>query len=288
LGFVAFALAISSIHAGISVANLSIFVFLACGYALFLSWRRYEIAAGVLLTLGFCVKPTGAIAAFVIVLVYERWVTCVTCVGLSAAVAAGSAIAMSHVDTVWKVDYVKNIAFLFGPGGDANFTSGGGNFDLVNLQLPIYVLSGSTNIANVVTAVVAVSLVAVWLILFLRSRAVARQWNWLGASSLLLIALLPLYQRNYNAGVIVFAAMWAFRSLDFRDSWTKLASLAGLVFLVPGEAILRHLNFALRFQSNALWNFAVMSQLTWAIVLAILCCFGVSLRQNVSSRAQTG
>jgi hypothetical protein len=278
LGFVAFAFGLSPIHAGISQGNLSVIVFLLCGYGVFLAWRRYEVVSGVLLALGLCIKPMSAIAAIAVILLYGRMRAFVTSVGLAAAIAICSAIALSHVNPIWKVDYLKNLALLFGPTGAASFAVPGGNFDLVNLQMPLYVIWGNAKIADALTIAVVVGLCAVWLFLYLRERQLDSKWNWLGASSLLLIALLPVYQRNYNAEPIIFAAMWAFRNLRIRDAGCKVATLISLVFLVPGEAALRNMKLPAQLWSSILWKSLVMSQLTWAIAGSIVLCYFYRLR----------
>ena len=104
------------------------------------------------------------------------------------------------------------------------------------------------------------------------------RWNWASISVLSLLSLLPIYQRNYNGGMLLFTIFWAFQNLERRLARAVL--VCSSVFLVPGEAWLRnslnpHLPAAIK--SSALWNMAVMPHAAWAVLL-ITCLMLLSLR----------
>ncbi|HEV2645492.1 MAG TPA: glycosyltransferase family 87 protein [Acidobacteriaceae bacterium] len=283
LAFMAFGLGLAPVHTGIATGNLSVLVFLLSGYGLFLAWRNYDVVAGVLLAMGFCIKPTSAIAALAAVLLYGRIRTFLTSIGVTILIATCAAFAVAHVDPIWKVHYMANLAVVFGPEGAANFASAGGNFDLINLQVPFYVISHNVDVANVLAFLTTTILAAVWLILYFRERKRAVRWSWLGISSLLLIAVLPVYQRNYNAAVVLFAAMWAFSNLKLRDPWPKVAIFVGIVYLVPGEAAIRDIPLPNWLSTNIFWNSVVMCQLTWAIMASIALCYAYMLHRTTPS-----
>jgi hypothetical protein len=271
LGFIAFALGVSPVYAGIDKGNLSIMVFILCGYAMYLAFFRDGPACGVLLALGFCVKPTSALAAVLIVLLYRRIESFLAFLGVSALIAGCTAIVISHVSPLWKADYQSNLRFLFGPNGAATFaTQNPARFDLVNLQVPFYSLLNNVRSANFLAWSVSALLAIFWLILFSRGRSIKPASYWLGVGSLSLLALLPVYQRNYNAGVILFVAVWAFENIH--ETLARAALLVSGMFLIPGEAILRKSGLAERFSGSTLWNSLVMPQLTWAIVAVVVLC----------------
>lgn len=280
VGFVAFALGLSPVHAGINQANLSILVFLLSGYALYLAWIRYELVAGVLLALGFCMKPTSAMAVVTVLVLYGRRRSILAFLGVSGAIAGCAAMLLSHIDSGWRLDYAKNLQFLFGPNGAASFwTANPGRFDLVNLQVPAYAVVHSVPIANLLAIVVSAVFGVIWLLLFFVDRDTRDDWYWLGASSLLLVALLPVYQRNYNTAVILFAVMWAFRNLH--EALAKAVLVVSGLFLIPGEAMLRKEGLADRLSDSTLWNALIMSQATWAIVTVIVLCSLYKARHGV-------
>jgi hypothetical protein len=259
------------VQSGIAQCNLSVAAFLFCGFALYLAWRRYESASGILLALGFCIKPTIGIAFLVAIALYGRKRCCLTFAIFLASITAWGAVAMLHVDPVWKMDYARNVAFLFGPHGAASFTTKDpARFDLINLQVPFYALTGNSKLSEALTVVTFIVLGGAWLLVFYNRRGREADWDWLGVGSLLLIGLLPVYQRNYNAGVVIFAAMWAFGNLPVRNFISKAVPLVCWTFLVPGEAMLRGTRLQAHFDHNVVWNGLILPHLTWTIVLVVV------------------
>jgi len=281
LGFIVFALGISPIHAGIAEANPSIIVLILCGFALFLASASDSPTAGILLALGFCVKPTTAMAAVLVLLLYRRVKSLSTFLGVSALITIGAAIAMSHVPSGWRADYQNNLHMLFGHNGAADFAADNtGRFDLVNLQVPLYSAFHSVRLANVSAVGTAGALAIVWLSIFYKERDTAGNGSyWLAAGTLSLIALLPVYQRNYNAGVILLMAVWIFQNLD--NVYARSALIASAAFLFPGEAILRKSGIGHQFANTGTWNTVVIPHLTWSILAVIVICCLYKVRNCV-------
>jgi len=272
LGFIAFALALSPIHTAIHYGNPSIMVFLLCGYALYSARHRDSTTSGILIALGFCVKPTTALAAVVIVLLYGRIRSVLSFLGASASIVGCTVILMNHIGPLWWADYRYNLSFMFGPEGAANFaTQDSGHFDMVNLQVPFYSVFQDVLDANLVAWAISTALAIVWLSLFLRVRNCKPDTYRICVGSMSLLVLLPIYQRNYNAGVILFVMLWAFD--DLQEPLAKAALLVSGLFLIPGEAILRRIGLEDRFLGSVLWNMLAMSQLTWAIVAVVVISF---------------
>ena len=284
LGFIAFALAISPIHTAIHHGNPTIMVFLLCGYALYCARLRDSTISGIFLALGFCVKPTTALAAVLIVLLYGRIKSVLAFLGASALIVGCTAIAMSHIGPLWKTDYQNNLRLFFGRNGPNNFaTHNLARFDMVNLQVPIYSVFHDIRAANLLAWAISAALAIVWLLLFLRGRTCKPDTYWIGVGSMSLLALLPVYQRNYNAGVILFVVLWAFDNLH--EPLARAVLLLSGIFLIPGEALLRRTGFADRFSGSVLWNLFAMSQLTWAVVAVLVLCFLYKWKRNTLGAA---
>jgi hypothetical protein len=255
-----------------------------CGYALYLAYGGdVPVACGILLSIAFCVKPASALAAVAIILLYRRTKSAVVFLAASALVAGIAAGAMLHISPQWKSDYQDNLQVLFHQNGAADFAANNsGRFDLVNLQVPLYTMSGSLRVANFLAIGTFAALLLLWLLLFFNKREFRADTYWLSAGSLCLIGLLPVYQRNYNAEVILFVAVWAFQNIH--ETYAKAALLASIAFLVPGEAFLRRAGLDTRFSGNALWGGFVMSQLTWSIMAVIVICFLAKLGKPANLR----
>ncbi len=284
LGFVAFALALTSVHAGIYQGNLSVLAFTLCAAALLFAERKLETVAGVLLALGCCLKPTSAPASVLVLLLYGRRRTICVALSTGIAIAGAALLQMAGVDPAWELDYQDNLKFMFGPLGGASFiTASEGRFDLLNLQVPMYAILRSAFAANAAAWTISALLGGIWLYLFLASGAGSRAWDWSAIGAISLIGLLPVYQRNYNIAVVLFALLWAFQSLHLPTAKAVLL-LCGF-FLFPGEALIRNLGASASLRNNLWWNVLVMSQATWAVVaiVCLLLCSQYNQRSRVAA-----
>jgi hypothetical protein len=285
LGFVTFALALAPVQTGIHIANLSIESFLLAGYSVWLAGKCRDVLAGILLALSLCIKPTMAFPLVIVYVLMRRWKAIAVCAGVGGLIAA---VAMARLAWIggWQQDYRANMSYLFGPSGAASFSnSSSGRFDLLNLQLPFYELTHNNLIANLVPWIVVGVLGVVWLRLFAREKF---RWDWVFIAAALLLGMMPIYQRNYNGGVVLFALLWAFRNIERRIAKAVLAVMC--VFLVPGEAILRSVgagHLSATFQGDFFWRCFVLPQTTWAILaLTIFLLIGASneMRQSDSDQ----
>jgi hypothetical protein len=260
LGFAAFALGLAPVHTGIHLANLSIAALLAAGYAVWLASKGRNVSAGVLLALSLCLKPTLAFTLLLACIVMRRWRMVGVCVSVAALVTAGAIVRLESIGGGWWQDYRDNLSYLFGPVGAASFSNTKyARFDLLNLQLPFYELTRSVSAANLLAWVVTGILGAGWIWIFMRRPFLL---NWLPVASALLLGMMPVYQRNYNAGVAIFALLWAFQNIETRLA--KAVLVVSSVFLVPGKAILQEVGSS-AMQKSFLWRCFALPQMSWAI-----------------------
>ena len=279
LGFLIFALGLSPVHAGIHLANLSVLSLLCCVYALLLARHERDLPAGLLLTLGIFLKPTVGFTLLLFFLLARRWRILAACSALGAGLAGATFAEMLHIDPAWKLHYQQNVEMMFSGNGSASVASTDpGRFDLLNLQMPLYAVTHSTRTASICAIAITLTLALGWLMAVAHGPRPRMRWNWASISVLSLLSLLPIYQRNYNGGMLLFSIFWAFQNFERRLARAVL--VCSSVFLVPGEAWLRnslnpHLPQAIK--DSALWNMAVMPHASWAVLL-ITCLMLLSLR----------
>ncbi len=285
LGFLAICLALSPFQSGIRHVNLSVLSFALCGVGLALARRNRSALAGLTLALGFCLKPTTGCAMVLLLLCFGWRRAFAVCAATAAAITAFALLWMQHISASWATSYADNLDYAFGPRGALGFSiSGTSRYDDLNLQVPFYSLLGQAHAANLLASGAGLLLVGLWALVFYKGRNLLEPipFTWAAAGSLTLIALLPIYQRNYNAAVIVFAVAWAFQHITRKAVRAILA--CSVLLLIPGEAILRRSGLAERFQDNTLWNVFVMSQATWAILAVLLILLYVQWKQPASPR----
>ncbi len=283
LGFVAMCLALAPFHSGVRHVNLSVLAFTLCSVGLVLARDKRSSLAGLILAVGFCLKPTTGFTIVLLVLCFGWRRAFAVCAATAAAITAAALIWMQHISPSWKASYADNLSYAFSPRGALAFTiSGFSRYDDLNLQVPFYSLLRQAHQANLLAYGAGVVLFALWVAVFYKGRNLLQPipFTWVATGSLTLIALLPMYQRNYNATVIVFALLWAFQRTARRAAWAIIGFCA--VFLVPGEAILRRCGLAEHFAGSTLWNVFVMSQATWAVVAVLLILLYVQWKQSVS------
>lgn len=268
VAFVAYGLAFSPVLAGMGAANLSILTFILVAYAVLLVEHK-PAPAGILLAFAFCLKPTVAGPVVLLFLCFRCWRSLCFFAGVTGSVFLAAILRLRTVPG-WYSSYVSNVAYLVGPNGAASYvTPNEARFDLLNLQVPFYGMTHSVIVSNVLAFGLAAILFAVWV---WRYRA-EKRITWPAVASLTMICLLPVYQRNYCAGFVLFAVLWAGHAFAGSKRARVLLALS-IPLLVPGEALLRiysrHIPSALLEPVPMNLLFAHVSWIIVAMVLLIL------------------
>ncbi|HEV2697232.1 MAG TPA: glycosyltransferase family 87 protein, partial [Terriglobales bacterium] len=255
LVLIAYALALAPWHTALAVLSPSgIAIELAViGIAL----SRAE-SGGVVTGFSLCLKPQVAVCFLVFQLATKQWKRAWWSL---ATVALSTAVALARMPHGWVNSYHANLHYFQASGGVNDFTTANPiRFDLVNLQVPFYFLFHDDRLANLAAAMVAGTLALLW-------------WRKRGdLAGIVLIGLLPFYQRIYNAGLVVLAIAWGFAHIHERRG--KAALFASAVFLIPGGALLQTIH-AKGWISDAAWrdnillNVFLGPQATWAILVIV-------------------
>jgi|SRR5665213_233665 len=282
LCFVCYAFMLAPMQTAIALGNPSAVAFLLASIGLYLCWRDKELTAGILIALSFCIKPTSAVGAVVAIALYRRFFAGTAFLCTTAIVALQATVSIYKFGNIWWSDYQRNVAFLFGPQGAASFT-GSGRYYLINLQPLAFTVLGDARFANYLAYAVTGLLALLWAVVcYLPTRLL--RWNWLSVSSLQLLALLPMYQRNYNGMIIV---LFAACILGMRDvsRWLWIAAAAvGIPFLFPGTAMLERHASTGGPNSHVFLAAFLMPSLTWAVLCSILLACAIAVQ---SRRADT-
>jgi len=267
-GFLGYALALAPIHTALSLGNLTMLVFILSMYGLLLARKKMDTAAGVLLGLALCIKPTLGIVVLVYMLLSRRWRLLAACAIVTAVVGGFAVVHMSAIEPGWRQAYQQNVAYLTGT------TEGGGDFaspstirfDLLNLQVPAFEIVRSREAANLLAYLIVGVLGVLWLRLLVQKGKLLDYWE--GSGALILLGLLPMYQHTYSACFIVIPLVWAFQNMELPVArWVMVASA---VFLIPGEGILRNIRIPDALFYSTWWNFIVMPQATWGVLAVVV------------------
>jgi len=293
LAFIAACLALAPFQTGFASGNTSILVIGLCALAIWAAHQHNDVAGGILFGVACSVKPQ--IGAFLVLyyLIQRRWKLFVTAVASTAGLIL---IAVSYLwlrGASWMQDYLHNARGFVTANNIDDFSAANPiRFTLINLQVPFFSISGQSKSANLLALAVGGILVCAWIYFVIRSAEHAPELLCLGAISV--IALLPVYHRFYDAGLLVVPLCWCVsqagnQSRGDRSNWvTTVALLLMIPFLAPGTAFLQQLAAHGQVPDAVIhawwWDRVVMSHETWTLLLlSLVLLYGIKVSRPCQS-----
>ena len=265
--FLALALGLAPLQTALAVGNL-IVPACTCGVAaMWCSTRNRHTLAGVLAGIATCLKPPVGVVFLVYAVVRRRWRLLLVGSFLSTVVTTAAVLWLWISGTPWVSAYLRNVKQMFAVGAINDFT--GANplrFHLLNLQMPMYRLTGSAVAADQITWSIVAILLLVWVWVVMRPHTHSEL---LELSAIATIALLPHYHRFVDGMLLALPLCWCFA---VRDEHLKLVSrlvmFLLLPFLVPGSSLLTKLADARVFRVPATWwwDAVLVAHETWAVL----------------------
>jgi hypothetical protein len=159
---------------------------------------------------------------------------------------------------------------MFAVGGIDDYTPANPTrFDLLNLQVVLFQVVGSTVVTQVLAWLVAAGLVLRWAIQ--QRKAEGAEAGLFDLAVLGTVSLLPIYHRFYDGCLLLLPLAWAVTQLCGRQRRIACAMLIVAVpFVVPGAALLRTMaggNSILQgFAQTWWWQFLVAPHQVWIIL----------------------
>jgi Glycosyltransferase family 87 len=289
IAFVAASLALAPFQTGISSGNPTILVIGLCAVAIWAAHTRRDVAAGILFGMACSLKPQ--LGAFLVLyyLVRRRWRLFITALATTIGLTLGAILYLSLRGASWSQGYLNNArGFVSANKIDDFSTANPGRFNLINLQVPIFSMTGHSSSANLLAFAIGAGLICAWLYWMFRGNQ--REPELLSLGTISVIGLLPVYHRFYDAALLVVPLCWCMTQTVGRTK--KIASIGLLLmtpFLVPGPSFLQLL--AARGQvSDAVahswwWDQIVMPHQTWALLLLCVVLL-YAIKQGLPSAPQ--
>ena len=221
--------------------------------------------SAVLLALSLCLKPTLAPLGLLYLVSSRRWrvlgpifgVTIVSCI----------VFGLLERGTNWYASLLGNVDLLFSSGvaalGEQNLTRS----DRIDFQLPLYGLTHNIHAAALGAGALTVVLLLLWVAASRRPHKVTLDHELLSVSTLLVIGLLPFYQRYYCAVLLLLPALWALRNLQ--SIHAKIVLTLCSLFLVNTSVLPRLVGLRSSYISFAgrLTEVLVLPHLCWAVLV---------------------
>jgi hypothetical protein len=274
--FVGLSLGLAPIHTGMGVGNLIVPAAACVAFAVWSSVHRRDIVAGIFLGVATALKPQIGGLAVIAYVVQRRWWIAITA-ALVTGLLLGTAIVQMQINHVpWLHDWLANNAALVNAGDAAashDVTVNSSRHQLLNLQWVFNTFIQQTWLVNLIV-VLAVGILAASYV------ALHRGWkpginDVLSLGTLIVIGLLPLYHRSYDAMLLVIPLSWAVASLEGSQrliAW--LLILLMVPFLVPGPVMLQQLIAKGRLPASLndefWWSAIVLAHEVWTVVLMSL------------------
>ena len=269
LFFVAFALAMAPIHAGIHHSNLNTVV-ISCLFAAVALMNKRPYSSGLLLAVSMCLKPQVAFLFFAYPWLRKQWKTGMAALGGVVFVTLSSILwlRLHHVEVFRS--YLSSLSQFMPAGGINSFyMTSPRKYTMINMQVLVYQLTHQVTVSNVVAWLVFLSLTALAFIL-LRSES-SRGKDRIDLALISVLTLLPVYQQIYTAAILVFVVYWAVAKLPLRKA--QIALLLMLPLLLPLVAMTWSTSSVARFVehhdlgSHFYWNAFLMPHVIWIELL---------------------
>lgn len=292
--FLAIGLALTPFHTGIATGNPTVLVVGLCVGAVWAANRKWEKVAGILLAVAVCLKPQVGLCFVFYYLVRRRWSVAGMACGWSAVITV---IAISRLAGVpWLSTYLQINKNVFGPGAINDFTTLNPVwYNMIDSQVLLWQLVRNAVLANLLALLLGILSVAIWSWLVTKRQNTSEL---LEISCLIVLSLLPVYHRFYDAALLILPLAWSLMVVKGQPKRQTLLILSCILpFLIPGASILNQLAENRRISgaisSSWWWNAVVMSHEVWSLlVLGLLLLYTMALsgstgRGEDSSRAES-
>jgi hypothetical protein len=266
------------VHTAIAAANIVTVAFALGVVAMFCLMRDRAGMAGVLLTLAVALKPTAALPFVIFALVSGKRAQVIVPAIATGIPLLSVAVIPTHGGTLWWKSFLANDQSMFAPGAIDDFSTANPlHFQLVNLQAALFPILQNRALTQIGAGLVFVVLLAFWF------RAVRRdgQLGLLDLAILASAALLPVYHRFTDAGLLLVPVAWALRELrGERRGFAAGCLLLASPFLLPGAAMLHEFSgrseMLQSLSRSRFWDWFILPHECWLILM--LCVVLLTVR----------
>lgn len=266
--FFALGLALAPFHTGFATLNPTVLIVGLSVAAVWAACRGREMAAGILLGIAVCVKPQLGLCFLLYYLVRRRWNVAAIAGGWIAAVALIAIVRLAASGVPWLSTYLENGRKVFAPGAINDFTTSNPVwYNMINLQVLFWQVARNSSLANWLAVLVGIFLLGIWLWLIKRHSSC----QLLQVSALVVLSLLPVYHRFYDAALLIWPLSWSLLIARERYRHFALLILACIIpFLLPGAALLNQLaekgRVPATLENGWWWSALVMSHEVWFVL----------------------
>lgn len=259
----------------LGLANPALPAAMLCVLVVYLAAHRRWLLGGIALGLAVVIKPQMGLALLLFYVLQPRprvWLVATGLLILLSAIGVGR-LWVAHVD--WMPTLHASIQAINGPGGfnDASYANYQYRWQLINLQLLLFGFLSNRALVNGLTMAIVLALGGLFMLAW--KRGGRRTDDALLASVPLILALMPVYHRYYDAAVLVIPLGVAITLLGTRRNWHAVGILICTApFYISGAFVLdnfQHSSYMSdRLLHSVLWNVFLLPTQTWMLLAMTL------------------
>jgi hypothetical protein len=267
--FLAVALALAPFHTGLATGSIAILSVGASAMAVWAAKHRWNLSAGALVALAVGLKPQIGLPFLVYYILRRRWSIVGVALLVVGILMGVTILRLTASHTPWLQNYEHDNEVLFTSGSLGDFTDKNPlRFGLVNLQVLLYTFVPNRSFVNALAFAVGAAMGLIWLLL--ARRYGNGQDEILELSTLLILSLLPIYHRLYDASLLIFPLAWSVATLSGHlKAFAKATLISILAFLIPGGSALEQLQQTSHFDAvlhSPWWTKFVMPYQIWILL----------------------
>lgn len=278
--FLALALGLAPIHSALGTGNL---VSAAVALSVLGAWlqaRHRDVAAGLCLAIAAGIKPPIAAPLLGYALLRGRWTT-LAVAAVELAVITGAAALRLH-GVPWVSGFLANNALLLSNSGMDVIRWSDAQQQFVNLQYLGFFLSDNARLVAWTSWLVGGAFVGTWMVCVVRRRQ--QPMSLLELSTAVVISLLPIYHRVYDAALLVLPLAWALSQTSPATRRHRVITLLCVVpFFAPGSTILELQIQAGRIPAEIVgawwWRAFVLPHQVWALLIMSIALLSAQMRE---------
>jgi hypothetical protein len=262
----AFVLGLAPVQTSTSLGQTVIPVTALIVWAIVAQRSGWGLGAGVLLAIAAAIKPQMGAAYLAYFLLRGRWRVVLAGAAVGSLLLAAGVFRMELAGVQWLSALKANYFASFN-GGACDLANVQTRYQLLQLQYPLFALTGIRAVASDITWVIA-AIFGGLLIWFSRRIRTDRQ-ELLALGVVTAVGLLCVYHRYYDAAIILIPAAWALALHPPRvKPYARLCVLLIAPFVLPGGPMLHDLGGHLPrwAQSSWWWQGIVLPHQTWLVL----------------------
>ncbi len=285
--FAAFTLALAPFHSGLATGNPVVLVVALCSASIWAERKSRIFLCATLLALAVCLKPQIGMCFLLFFIVQQCWNVAVIAGSISLVLSSLAVVRLAVTGAPWFSSYLQTTRQIFQSGAINDFTPLNPVwFHMLNLQVVLYPLLGGIRLANFVAVLFGAALGGLWLWKHVKSGP--HEACLLSLSALLVISLMPVYHRTYDAALVVFPLAWLMLDQQGPKRFARPGLALIAIFLSPGGVFVHQLAMRAHLPAEVLnsvsWRVFVVSHQTWALfflaVFLLRSMFRASLRET--------